>query len=114
MVQVRTPMTTWYFDTPKGEKSMIINSARSCDGGALIREWAMQGLGIALKSYLDVANDLKFGRLVTVLDKFNPDYQSKKTNIGSDLFVAYQNRKYLPKRTRLFNKTCKIILKILK
>jgi len=102
MVQIRTPMTTWYFDTPNGEKSMIINPQRSCDDGALIRQWALQGAGITLKSIWDVANDLMAGRLVTVLDNYNPDYQSKKTTIGSDLYIAYQDRRYLPKRTRKF------------
>ena len=102
MVQVRTPMTTWYFNTSEGEKSININPSRSCDDGALIRQWAMQGYGIALKSIWDVANDLKAGRLVSVLDKYSPDYQSKKTSIGSDLFITYQDRKYIPKRTRKF------------
>lgn len=102
MVQIRTPMTSWYFDTPEGEKSMIINPSRSCDDGAQIRQWALEGAGIALKSIWDVVNDINSGHLVTLLDKYNPDYQSKKTTIGSDLFVAYQDRKYIPKRTRKF------------
>jgi len=66
MVQIRRPMTTWYFDTSEGEKSMVINPARSCDDGALVRQWALQGAGIALKSIWDIANDLNAGRLVTV------------------------------------------------
>ncbi len=102
MVQIRTPMTTWYFDTPEGEKSMVIHSSRSCDDGALVRQWALQGAGIALKSIWDVVDDLNADRLITVLDSCNPDYQSKKTTIGSDLYIAYQDRHYLPKRTRKF------------
>jgi len=104
MVQIRTPMSKWYFDTPKGEKSLVIKPARSCDDGALIRRWAVEGAGIALKSIWDVAGDLKAGRLVTVLDKFNPDYQSKSHSVGADLFIAYPDRKYVPNRTREFIK----------
>ncbi len=111
MVQIRTPMTTWYFNSSQGEKSLVINPSRSCDDGALIREWAVQGSGIALKSIWDVANDLNAGRLVTVLDKYNPDYQSKKNRIGSDLYIAYQDRKYLPKRTRIFIDSVKTYFK---
>ncbi len=107
MVHVRTPRSTWYFDTAKGERSISIEPARSCDDGAMVRQWALEGAGIALKSVWDVANDLKSKKLVTVLDDFNPDYQSKKLGIGSDLYLAYADRKYLPNRTIEFIKELK-------
>jgi len=31
MVHVKTPRYTWYFDTPQGEKSVLIEPSRSCD-----------------------------------------------------------------------------------
>ena len=102
MVQIRTPMTKWFFQTQMGEKSINITPSRSCDDGAQIRKWAIDGAGIALKSLLDVADDIKAGRLVTLLDDARPDYQSKKLSIGTDLYVAYPNRDYLPKKTREF------------
>lgn len=102
MVQLRTPMSKWFFTTPEDEIFITINPSRSCDDGAQVRNWAVEGAGIALKSYWDVALDLKAERLVTVLDDFNPDYQSKKLSIGTDLYVAYQDRKYLPNRIREF------------
>lgn len=107
MVQIRTPMSKWFFNTPEGEQSITISPSRSCDDGAQIRRWAVEGAGIALKSYIDVALDLKAKRLVTVLDKYSPDYQSKKLSIGADLYVAYQDRRYIPKRIELFTKTLK-------
>lgn len=107
MVHARRPLSKWYFDTPDGEKSIDVPTTRSCDDGAQIRQWALDGAGIALKSYWDVANDLAAGNLVTVLDRFNPDYQSKSLSIGSDLYVAYQDRKYVPNRTREFIKVLK-------
>ena len=102
MVQIRTPMTKWFFQTQMGEKSINITPSRSCDDGAQIRKWAIDGAGIALKSLLDVADDIKAGRLVTLFDDTRPDYQSKKLSIGTDLYVAYPNRDYLPKKTREF------------
>ncbi|MFK7862142.1 MAG: substrate binding domain-containing protein [Granulosicoccus sp.] len=107
MVQLRTPMSKWYFSTPDGEIFITINPSRSCDDGAQIRNWAVEGAGIALKSYWDVAVDLSANRLVTVLDDFSPDYQSKYLSIGADLYIAYQDRKYLPKRISEFTKTLK-------
>jgi len=107
MVQFRTPMSKWYFDTPQGEKSIVIVPSRSCDDGAQVRQWAIDGAGIALKSYWDVANDLNANRLVTVLDQYNADYRSKKIPVGADLLIAYQDRKYVPLRTREFIKQLK-------
>ncbi len=104
MVQFRTPMSKWYFDTPQGEKSMVIQPVRSCDDGALVRQWAIDGAGIALKSYWDIANDLADNRLVSVLDEYRPDFRSHKMAVGSDLLIAYQDRKYVPLRTREFIK----------
>jgi DNA-binding transcriptional LysR family regulator len=45
---------------------------RSADNGLVARQWALDGHGIALKSRLDVADDLRAGRLKQVL----PDLQS--------------------------------------
>lgn len=46
-----------------------MRSRRSVDNGLVARLWAIDGLGIALKSELDVAADLAAGRLVRVLPK---------------------------------------------
>jgi len=92
----------WYFDTPEGERTFSVKPARSCNDGALIRQWATEGLGIALKSIWDIAVDLNSGRLVTVLDEFNPNYRSSEKNVDTDLYVVYQERKYMPERTREF------------
>jgi len=107
MVQVRTPMSKWYFDTPQGEKSLVILPNRSCDDGAQVKQWAIEGAGIALKSYWDVVDELNTKQLVTVLDQLKPDYRSKKIPVGADLLIAYQDRKYVPKRTREFIKYVK-------
>lgn len=104
MVQNKTPMSKWYFDTSKGEKSISIVASRSCDDGAQVRQWALDGAGIALKSYWDIADDLNANRLITILDRYSPDYQSKKRAVGANLVIAYQNREYLPLRTREFIK----------
>lgn len=40
---------------------------RASDSGAVTRRWALAGHGIALKAWLDVAEDVAQGRLVRVL-----------------------------------------------
>ncbi|MCE6982700.1 LysR family transcriptional regulator, partial [Pseudomonas frederiksbergensis] len=36
---------------------------RFCDDADVVRRWALAGVGIAYKSWLDVANDVQAGRL---------------------------------------------------
>jgi len=100
MMQARTHLTSWYFQTPQGEKLIRINPSRSSDDGAMIRQWAVEGAGIALKSIWDIKNDLETGRLVSLFDELKPNYQSKSLAINTDLYAVYADRKYLPKRTR--------------
>jgi DNA-binding transcriptional LysR family regulator len=102
MVRATEPLTNWYFQTPKGQETVIIKAARSTNDGALIRQWAIEGAGIALKSYLDVEADLKAKRLVTVLDDFMQDFNKQSTSGGSDLQLVYPSRQYLSQRVQGF------------
>jgi DNA-binding transcriptional LysR family regulator len=45
------------------------------DDGEIVRRWALAGHGIAYKANLDIARDLKAGRLVHLL----PDWQGEPT-----------------------------------
>jgi DNA-binding transcriptional LysR family regulator len=102
MVRATEPLTNWYFQTTKGVETVAINAARSTNDGALIRQWALEGAGIALKSCLDVAADLKTGRLLTVLDDFMQDFNKQSTIGGSDLQLVYPSRQYMPQRVQGF------------
>jgi DNA-binding transcriptional LysR family regulator len=102
MVRATEPLTNWYFQTAKGVETVAINAARSTNDGALIRQWALEGAGIALKSCLDVAADLKAKRLVTILDDFMHDFNKKSTAGGSDLQLVYPSRQYMPQRVQGF------------
>lgn len=48
-------------------QAVDVNGSRVADDAAIVRQWAVQGLGIAYKSRLDVAEDLAEGRLVQLL-----------------------------------------------
>ena len=45
---------------------MAVAGNRRSKDGDVVRRWAVAGRGIALKSKLDIAADLKAGRLVEV------------------------------------------------
>ncbi len=102
MVRLSEPLTNWYFTKDNKQQSVSINSFQSANDGSLVRKWAVQGLGIALKSYLDVIDDIRAGRLVSVLDSFSPDYQRVAPGHGADLYVVYPTRQYVPDRVRTF------------
>ncbi|PSU74626.1 LysR family transcriptional regulator [Photobacterium phosphoreum] len=70
--------------------------------GEVIRQWALDSAGIALKSILDIEQDIKQQRLVTVLDGYMKNFNASTSSASADLNVIYQSRQYQPKRLRLF------------
>ena len=109
MTRGTEPLTNWYFQTDDGLVARSIRGARSSNDGALIRRWALEGEGIALKSYLEVAADIKAGRLNIVLERYLPDFSksgaTKKQltqSSGTDLHIIYPSRQYVPKRVKAF------------
>lgn len=57
----------WNFGSGSDRIFVVVNGNRVTDDAELVRRWALAGLGIAYKSELDVAEDLRAGRLVRVL-----------------------------------------------
>jgi len=92
----------WYFTRNGVQTSLVLNIVMSSNDGAQIREWALDGAGIALKSYWDIKADLESGRLISVLDDYNPDYLIHSPNYNVDLNAVYISRDFLPERTRTF------------
>lgn len=64
------PLTEWTFRRARHEVSVKIRSNRRSDDGAMVRQWALDGLGVAVKSRLDVLADLRAGRLVQLLPQW--------------------------------------------
>jgi DNA-binding transcriptional LysR family regulator len=99
MVRMAEPLTTWHFQSVDEKRSISIKGVRSSNDGAVIRRWAIEGAGIALKSYLDIAADLEAKRLVTIMDNYQHDFSRIGATVGSDLHAIYPNRKFTPQRT---------------
>lgn len=73
-------------------REIVATGDRAADDGALVRQWAVAGHGIAYKSRIDVQADLDAGRLVDLF----PDAIYDRT----PLYVAYPSRKYQPARIK--------------
>ena len=106
MTRGTEPLSSWHFQTSNGLESIAIKAARSSNDGAIVRRWAIEGAGIALKSHLEVAEDIKAKRLNVVLKEFMPDFNKGKSNkdksTSADLHIIYPSRQYLPKRVTAF------------
>ncbi|KHA62161.1 LysR family transcriptional regulator [Vibrio variabilis] len=92
----------WYFAANGEQQSISIMPKRYSDDGEVLRQWAIDGEGIVMKSILDVQQDIAQGRLVTLLDGYTKNFSQVSVGQSADLHVIYQSRDYLPKRMRLF------------
>ncbi|MCG9682975.1 LysR family transcriptional regulator [Vibrio sp. Isolate23] len=97
-------MKLWYFQhrESKSNSSQQVWSFRCSDDGEVIRHWAREGMGIALKSRLDVETDIKMGALQVLLPDFRVDFKPISSMNDSELYAVYRDRKYQPKRLKLF------------
>ena len=57
----------WHFQDGKREVLMNVAGDRVCDDADVTRRWAVAGWGVVYKSWLDVAEDVREGRLQVLL-----------------------------------------------
>jgi len=87
---------SWDYKEPDGRAGSVRVTGRyACDNWEVLREWALAGMGVALKSTWDVHRHLEDGSLVSVC----PGY-----TFGSDvaIYAVYPHRRFLPAKTRVF------------
>lgn len=65
-----------------------------CNDGAVLHDWALAGQGLAWRSLWEIGDDLREGRLVTVLDEFAAP--------GTAIHAVFAERRRLPLRVRMF------------
>ena len=86
----------WEYRGPDGVPGSVRVSGRyACDNWEVLREWALAGLGIALKSTWDVRRQLESGSLVSLC----PGYTF---NTDVAIYAVYPHRRFLPAKTRAF------------
>ncbi|TGN98952.1 LysR family transcriptional regulator [Burkholderia sp. USMB20] len=82
----------WPFRIDDEPKRVTVRGRRVANDGALVRAWCVAGHGIALKSLLDVDQDLASGALVEILREFSPG--------EVDLQIVYPGGAVQPRRVR--------------
>jgi DNA-binding transcriptional LysR family regulator len=92
----RTPQDLVEHKGPRGEPGSVRVSGRyACDNWEVLREWALAGLGVALKSTWDVRLQLEDGSLVSLCPGYTFD-----TDVA--IYAVYPHRRFLPAKTRAF------------
>ncbi|MCC7060113.1 MAG: LysR family transcriptional regulator [Burkholderiaceae bacterium] len=84
----------WQFVVAGRAVSIRVSGPLECNDGAVLRDWALAGRGLAWRSLWEVGADLAAGRLRTVLDAYAaPD---------NAIHAVFAQRKHLPLRVRVF------------
>lgn len=78
-----------------GEPQWIrVSGSLACNDGAVLHDWALAGRGLAWRSLWEAGEDLRAGRLRSVLDDFAaPD---------NAIYAVFAQRRLLPLRVRAF------------
>nr|WP_064494919.1 LysR family transcriptional regulator [Pseudomonas chengduensis] len=83
----------WRFQDGKREVLMNVTGDRVCDDADVTRRWAVAGRGVVYKSWLDVAEDVREGRLQVLL----PNWLGEPT----PLYLVCAHRAQLSKAVHL-------------
>lgn len=87
-------VTLWRFSKNRKEVSVRVPAALSSNDGDVVRQWALRGKGLIMRSEWDVAESLAKGHLVRVLqDWCLPD---------ADIVALVDQRLGMPARLKLF------------
>ncbi len=70
MLREKAPMDRWTFMVDGTETIVRVTGRRASNHGELVRRWAIEGYGLALKSVWDIRADVRAGRLRTALERF--------------------------------------------
>ena len=88
------PANEWRFSRKGKVESYTVPlaEARETNDGAVARDWAIRGYGIAMKSMWDIGADLRAGRLKILL----PQWRSA----DAPVHALYQRNRYMAPRVR--------------
>ncbi|AQP36213.1 LysR family transcriptional regulator [Vibrio anguillarum] len=101
MLRKSESLTRWSFLKGDVVQDILIKPSRLSNDGEVIRQWALEGAGIALKSQLDIQPDLNAGKLVLLLEDYRQSFSSHDLATGSDLHLLYPNRDHQPSRIKI-------------
>lgn len=61
---------TWHFQRGTKKYKVHVSGNRKCNDGELVKRWVLAGKGIALKSKIDMASELKSGKVIELLERY--------------------------------------------
>ncbi len=83
----------WSFRSGTKDFSVMVKGNRTTNDGVQVREWCVQGFGIALKSIWDIEHHLARGELVALLADYAPP--------PSSLQIVHLGGQGMPRRIRM-------------
>jgi len=86
------PKVQWSFVSPSGSTDVVAVKPALCGDSLLVRQWAVRGDGVAYKANVDVAEDIRAGRLVRLL----ADYEGEAVPISA----VMPSGRFVPTRVR--------------
>lgn len=84
----------WRFKEGEEVYELDISGTLDSDNSNVIKDWAIAGCGLTLKSIWEVEQEIREGRLVTVLTDYMPQDEF--------LHVVYPYERHVPPKVRLF------------
>ena len=89
------PSLPWRLEGPGNEVIELQPRSRlHANSGDAVRDWAIDGHGIMLKSSVDVADDLATGRLVHILRDWH--------SASAPIYALLPSRRFTPSKTKVF------------
>jgi DNA-binding transcriptional LysR family regulator len=85
---------SWSFQAKGRPVVAKVGGTLQCNDGEVLTRWAIAGEGLAWRSAWEVSEEVKRGRLVTVLDEFAVP--------GNNVYAVYPERRLLPAKVKLF------------
>jgi DNA-binding transcriptional LysR family regulator len=85
---------TWSFQDKGKTVHVKVSGNLQCNDGEVLTRWAIAGEGLAWRSAWEVSEEVKKGRLVTVLDEF--------AFPGNNIYAVYPERRLLPAKVKFF------------
>lgn len=89
----------WMFEKDNKEFKVRMKSSRVANDGDLVRRWCVDGKGLAIKSCLDISDDLLSGKLVNVMPEYKP--------VSTELWLLFPSRQLITPAARLLRDSIK-------
>jgi DNA-binding transcriptional LysR family regulator len=84
----------WHFQDKGKPITVKVSGNLQCNDGEVLTRWALAGEGLAWRSAWEVSEEIKKGRLASVLDEFAMP--------GNNIYAVYPERHLLPAKVKLF------------